>query len=91
MRLTLIAIQCFQIEIELAQALRLEAADFQFDCDQAVEAPMEKQQVECEVTAADLKRVLGANEAEIPAQLDQELFEPIHQRTLQIRFDMATR
>lgn len=41
MRLTLIAIQCFQIEIELAQVLRLEAADFQFDRDQAVEAPME--------------------------------------------------
>ena len=58
MRLTLIAIQCFQIEIELAQVLRLEAADFQFDRDQAVEVPMEKQQVECKITAADLKRVL---------------------------------
>ena len=59
--------------------LGLELVDFQFEGDQAVERPVEEEQVEGEIPPADLERVLAADEAEVAAQFDQELLELLDQ------------
>ena len=45
---------------------------------------MEKEQVEGEIPAADLDRVLAADVAEIAAELDQEPFQLLDQGPLQV-------
>lgn len=72
MRLTRIAIQRFEVEVELAQVLRLKGGDFQFNGQQTVEAAMEEEQIQRKVLAADLQRVFGADIAEITAELGQK-------------------
>ncbi|MNC61732.1 hypothetical protein D3C75_1116950 [compost metagenome] len=52
---------------------------------------MKEQQVQCEIPAANLKRILRADEAEVPAQFAQELFEPLHQCAMQVSFSMVPR
>jgi hypothetical protein len=61
-----------KIKIELAQALGFESVHLQLNGDQAVQTSVKKQQVEREVTTADLHREFRADEAEIPTQLDQK-------------------
>lgn len=57
MRLLHIAVQGFQIEAELAKVLRFKSANLQFDRNKCVQTAVEKEQIECEVAAADLKRI----------------------------------
>ena len=83
-RLLHVAVEGFQVELELAQVLGLELDDLEFERDQAVEGPVEEQQVEGEVPPADLDRVLAADEAEVAAEFDQELLELLDQATLQV-------
>jgi hypothetical protein len=70
-----IAVEGFEIEAELAEVFRLEAADLEFDGDEAVQAAVEEEEIEREIPPADLERELGADEAEIAAQLDEEIAE----------------
>ena len=83
-----VAVECLQIELQLAQVLGLELDDLQFEGDQAVERPVEEEQVEHEVPPADLDRVLAADEAEVAAELDQELLELLDQGPLQVGLGM---
>ena len=57
---------------ELSQVLGFEPIHLQFDRDQAVQAAVKEQQVEREITSADLHRELRADEAEITAEFDHE-------------------
>src|SRR5690554_5300533 len=86
-----IAIQRLQVKTQLAKIFRLEAADLEFDGHQAVEAAMEKQQVQGKVPSTHLQRVFGADKAKVAAQLDQKIPEAGEQTLVQIGLDMAVR
>lgn len=88
MRFAHVAIEGLQIKVELAQELRLELANLQLNGDKAVEATVKEEQVECEISPANLYRVFGANEAEVPAQLDQERPQLLQESPMQVRFRM---
>ena len=89
-RLPHIAVERFQIEGELLlEVLGLEAADFQFKGDEAVEAAVEKEQVEREVAAADLHGILRADEAEVVTEFDEEILEFEEQTVMEIGLGVA--
>lgn len=67
-----IAVEGFEVEIELAQVLGFETVHLELDGNQTVQAAVKEQQVEGEITSTDLYRELRADEAKITAQLDQE-------------------
>ena len=79
-----VAVEGLEIQAQLAQVLRFEPADLQLDGDQGVEAPVEEQQVEREVPAADLKRILRPHETEVAAQFDHEIPELAEQAEVQV-------
>jgi hypothetical protein len=70
-----VAVEGFEIEGQFAEILRLKSAHLQFDGDQAIEPAMEEQQIQREIAATDLQRILRTDEAEIAAQLDQKVFQ----------------
>ena len=90
-RLLHVAVEGLQVELELAEMLGLELDDLQFERDQAIERPVEEEQVEGEVPPADLDRVLAADEAEVAAKFDQELLELLDQAPLQVGLGMPGR
>ncbi len=67
-----------------AEVFGLEAANLQLDRTEAVQAAMEEQEVEDEVTIPDLHRILGAHEAEVAAELDQEVLQFVNELAMQI-------
>ena len=75
MGFAVIAIEGFEVEVELTEGLRLEAGGLELNGDKAVEAAMEEQEVEGEVLAADLQRVLRADETEVVTELGEETAE----------------
>ncbi len=91
MRLFHIAVEGFEIELELAEVLGLELFDFQFDADKSVQCPVEEEKVDCEVAATDLERILAANKAKISTEFDQELFELHNKAALEVGFRVAGR
>ena len=74
-RLFNIAVQRFQVKAEFAQIFGLKAANLQFDGNQAIEAPVKKQQVQRKIAPAHLQWVFAADKAKVPAQFDQKLLE----------------
>ncbi len=67
-----VVVDGLEVEVELAEVFRLEAADLQLDGDQGVEPALEEQQIESEVLVAHLDRMLGADEAELPPEFSQK-------------------
>ena len=59
--------------------------------DQAVEPTVKEQQIQREVAPAHLHGVLAADEAEIAPELDQKIFEPQQQATMQVGFQVVLR
>jgi hypothetical protein len=82
MRLLDVAIEGFQVELKLAEMLGLELDDLELECDQAIERPVEEEEIEGEIPSANLDRVLATDVAEIAAELDQELLELLDQGSL---------
>ena len=68
------------VEAEFADVFRLEAPDFQLDDDEARLGPVEEEEIDVEVVAADFEVVLTAREGEAVAELEQEAFQASHQR-----------
>ena len=85
-RLLDVAVEGFEVELQLAQILRLKFVNFQFKRHQTCEASMEKQQVEFEVSPADLDRVMTADKAEIATEFDKEILEPFNQAAMKVGF-----
>ena len=81
----------FEVEFEFAEVLGFEFLDLQLEGHEALQFPVEKKEVEAEILAADLKKVLLAHEAEIAAQLDEEATDIGDERVLEIAFGMAIR
>lgn len=52
---------------------------------------MEEQQVEGEVALADLERKLGADEAEVAAEFDEEVLEAVEQTAMQVELAVRFR
>ena len=86
-----IAVERFEVEAEFAEVFRLEAADLEFDGDEAIQAAMEEEEVERKIPPADLERELGADEAEITAQFDEEVAELEQQTLMEIGLAVAGR
>jgi hypothetical protein len=86
-----VAVQRFEVEAELAQVFRLEPIHLQLDCHEAVQAPVEEQQVEREISSTHLHRKLGAYEAEVAAQLDEEGAQLAEQTVVQIGLGIVWR
>lgn len=75
----------------LAEVLRLELVDLEFDGHQAIERPIEEEQVDREIASADLQGILASDETEVAAQFDEELLELLDQPALQIRLAVGCR
>ncbi len=91
MRFLHVPVEGLQVELELAEMFGLELDDLQLESDQAIEGPVEEEQVKGEIPPADLDRVLAADVAEIAAELDQELLELLDQGPLQVGLGMLGR
>ena len=59
--------------------------------DETIEATVEEQKVESEVSIPNLHWILGAYEAEIAAQLDQEVLQPEDQPAMQVALGVFPR
>lgn len=81
-----VAVEGFEVELQFAEVLGFEAVDLEFDGDEAVQATVEKEQIEGEVAVADLERILGAYEAEIAAHFADEIPELAQQALMEIGF-----
>ena len=77
-----VAVEGLQVELELSEMVRLELIDFQLEGDQAVQCPVEEEEIQGEIPPADLEGVMAADEAEVAAQLDQELLQLLDQGAL---------
>ena len=84
MGLAVIAVEGLEVEVELAKVFGLETVHLQFDGDEAVEAAMEEQQIECEVATAYLYGIFGADETEVAPEFDEELPESREQAVVQV-------
>ena len=89
MRLAHVAAQRFKVEIQLAQVLGLEPIHLELDGHEAVQTPMEEQEVEREVAATHLQRELRTDEAEVAPQLDEEGAKLTEQAAVQVGLCMA--
>ena len=58
-RLLHVPVERLQVELQLTQVLGLELHHLELEGDQGIEGPVEEEQVDDEIPAADLDRVLG--------------------------------
>jgi len=63
-----------QIKAQLAEIFRFKSSHLEFHGDEAVEAAMKEEQVQCEVPRTYLQRKLGTDKAEVSAKLQHESF-----------------
>ena len=84
MSLAVALIQGFEVEVELAQVFGFEARHLQFDRQQAIEAAVKKQQIQCKVLPANLDRILRTHIAKITAKLGQEAAKMFNQPLVKV-------
>ena len=65
--------------------LGLEPVNLELNGHEAVQSAMEEEKVEGKIAATHLQRILRPHKAEVPAQLDQKLFEATDQTPMQPR------
>lgn len=87
----MVAVEGFEVEVELPEVFGREAGGFEFDGDQAVEAAMEEEQIEGEILFADLQRIFTADKTEIAPEFEQELPQLGQQAALQLTFAVNRR
>ncbi len=87
--LAVIAVEGFEVEVELAKMLGLEAGGLEFNGDEAVQSAMEEKQVKGEVLPANLDGIFGTDEAEIAAQFGEKAAQIAEQRAVQVGFGMV--
>ena len=89
--LAYIAVEGFEVELELAEVLGLELVHLQLDSDETVQSAMEEEEVEREVPATDLHRVFGADEAEVAAEFGDETAQITQQTGMKISLGVVLR
>jgi len=86
-----VAVEGFEVEIELAEVGRLEAGGLELDGDEAIQPAMKEKQVQSKILPAHLERVFGADKAKIPPQLGDEAPQIAQQAAVQICLGMVRR
>lgn len=84
-------VEGLEVEAELAEVFGAKLADLQLDGDEAREPAVEEHKVDQEVLVAYLYRVLGADEAEVAAELGDEAAQVAEERAVQVGFGMLVR
>ena len=69
--------------------LGLESGGLELDGDEAIQPAMEEEEVEREILPADLDGILGADKAEIAAQLGEESAQVAEQCPVQVGLGMG--
>ena len=77
-------VQRRQIKLHLADELRQEFADFQFNGDKAAQTAVKQQEVDEKLFAVHLQPVLAAHEGEHAAHGPEEILDPGDERPLQL-------
>jgi len=77
-----------QVELHLADILRLELADLELDGDEALESAVEKQQIDEILPALDLQAELAADKSEHASHSAEEILDAADQGTLQLALRM---
>jgi len=80
------AINCREIEVQLARVFRFELAYFEFNDEVAVEPNMVEKQVKVEGFVSYGKRYLAAHEGKSPAELKQKIAHVYQQTALELSF-----
>ena len=88
MRLAHVAVQRFEVEVQLAKVLGRKRSDLEFDRHQAVQTSVEEKQVQREVLPTHLHRVFRADVAEVAPQLGQEPAQVLQQAAVQVTLGM---
>ena len=88
---SVITVERFEIEIELAEVFGFEATRLEFEGDEGVEATMEKEQIERKVLPAHLQGIFGSDIAKVAPQLGKEAPEVADQRAVQVGFIVLLR
>ncbi len=86
-----IAIECLDVEAQLADVLGAELANLQLDGNQAREPAVEEHEVDRKILVTDLHRVLGADETEVAAELGDKSAEIAQQCAVEISLRVTTR
>ena len=73
-----------QIEVHLSGVGVAELADLEVDDDEALQTPMEEQQVDAEPRVVDSQSALATDEGEVVAEFQQEVGQVLDQRLLQV-------
>jgi hypothetical protein len=84
-----VSIEGLQIKLQLAQIFGLEFVDFEFKGDEALEFAVVEEEVDEKVAVADLEAIFLAEEAEVAAQFEDEVFEATDEGGLKIVFGVA--
>ena len=90
MSLAYVAVERFEVELQLAEKLGLEFVDLEVDRHQALKRTVVEQRVQPEIPAADLQQVLLAHEAEISAEFEQDFFQLADKSQLQVCLGILT-
>lgn len=75
MRFPHIPIQSFKIEPQFTKVLRLKSAHLQFPGYQAVQSAMEEEQIDCEVSTANLQGDTGSRQNRSRGPIDQKVLQ----------------
>src|ERR1700685_40324 len=89
MRLLHVAVERCEIEIQLTKVLGLETVDLQLNVHQAIQAPVEEQQVDLEIRPANLDGIMAADKTEIATEFDEEVLQLRDESVVEIRFRMV--
>jgi len=84
-----VAVEGLEIEFHFAEMLRFEFLDFQIEGNQALQAPVEEQEVQAKVLAADLEGILLTDETKVAAQFNEEASEFADKRRLKLSLRVA--
>jgi hypothetical protein len=79
-----VAVGGFEVEAELPRVGGLKVLCLEFEGDKATEPPVEEEQVDEEVTRADLKPTVLADDAQLSAEFEAELLQVGDQRAPQV-------
>jgi hypothetical protein len=86
-----IAVERFEVKVELPDVRGLEGGDFQLDGNESVQASMKKQQINRAVARSHLNGIFLTDEAKITAQLAQKVPKAMHQGPSQIGLGVGNR
>lgn len=74
-RLAVVAVEGFEVEVQLAEVAGFESGGLEFYGDEAIQAAMEEEEIDRKILSADLDGIFRADEAKIAAEFSDEPLE----------------